>query len=239
MDEHALKHPAEGVMSMVYMLRRNGYGVNPKRVRRLLRKMGHQTVYRRRSLSKIGSPEYVRPYLLNRMSFTHANQVWAVDITYIPMKSGFMYCTAIIDIYSRMIVGWGVSNSLETKWCLQVLEDAIQKHGKPEIINSDQGSQFTSSMWTQTVEGMGIKVSMDGKGRAIDNRWIERFWKTLKYKHIYLHPPSNGLELYQNIRDYMNYYNQEKVHHTTKEVPHERYNASRVVNQLIHEQLLT
>lgn len=164
MDEHAIKHPAEGVMSMVYMLCRKGYGVNPKRVRRLLRKMGHQIIYRRRSLSKLGSPKYIRPYLLDKMVFTHANQAWSADITYIPMKRGFMYCTAIIDIYSRKIVGWGISNSLEAKWCVQVFEDAVQKHGKPEIINSDQGAQFTSSMWTKTVEQIG-GASLYGRKR--------------------------------------------------------------------------
>lgn len=235
MDEHSLKEPAEGVMSMVYMLRRRGYGVNPKRVRRLLRKMGHRTVYRRKSLSRLGSPEYIRPYLLNRMDFTQANQAWSVDITYIPMKQGFMYCTAIMDIYSRKVVGWGVSNSLEVSHCLEVLNQAVAKHGKPQIINSDQGSQFTSARWTGAVEEQGIRISMDGKGRAIDNRWIERFWKTLKYKRIYLNPPEGGLDLYEMVRDYINYYNHEKVHHTTKEVPGERYQMSMAVKELIKQ----
>ena len=239
MDEHSLNHPAEGVMSMVYMLRRKGYGLNPKRIRRLLRKMGHITVYPKRSLSKKGDVSYIRPYLLSKLPFTHANQVWSIDITYIPMKRGFMYCTAIIDVYSRKIVGWSISNSLEAKWCVEVFEDAARKHGKSEIINSDQGSQFTSNLWTYTVENMEVKVSMDGKGRAIDNRWIERFWRTLKYKHIYLNPPENGLELYENIRDYIRYYNQEKVHHTFKEVPIERYLQSKENQQQKAIHLLT
>ena len=144
MDQHALQHPAEGVMSMVYMLRSRGYGVNPKRVRRLLRKMGHQTVYPRKSLTKMGQVQYRRPYLLRNMKITQANQVWSIDITYIPMQRGFMYCTAIIDVYSRKIVGWGISNSLEARCCVEVFEQAVERHGKPQIINSDQGTQFTS-----------------------------------------------------------------------------------------------
>ncbi|AVR47102.1 hypothetical protein C7S20_18630 [Christiangramia fulva] len=226
MDEHAIKHPAEGVKSMVFMLGLRGYHVNPKRVRRLLRKMGHRTIYPKKNLSKLGQAKYIRPYLLHKMPIDRANQVWSIDITYIPMKKGFMYCTAIIDVYSRKIMGWGISNSLETKWCLQVLEDAIKRHGKPEIINTDQGSQFTSAAWTLTLEEEGIKISMDGKGRAIDNRWIERFWRTLKYKYIYLNPPENGLELYEGIRDYIEYYNHQKIHHTFKEIPGQRYQES-------------
>ncbi len=239
MDEHAIKHPAEGVNSMVLMLRRKGYGVNHKRVRRLLRKMGHHAIYPKRSLSKLGEAKYIRPYLLRDVSITRANQAWSVDITYIPMQKGFMYCFAIMDIYSRKILGWSISNSLEAKWCVDVLEDAVRRYGLPEIVNSDQGSQFTSALWTYTLESLGIKISMDGKGRAIDNRWIERFWRTLKYKYIYLNPAENGIELYEGVRDYINYYNEEKVHHTFKEVPHERYQKSIQESIFNQTQLLT
>lgn len=239
MDEHAIKHPGEGVKSMVFMLGLKGYNVNPKRVRRLLRKMGHRTLYPKKNLSKLGQAKYLRPYLLRNMDIESANQVWSVDITYIPMKKGFMYCTAIIDVYSRKIMGWGISNSLETKWCLQVLQDAIKRHGKPEIVNTDQGSQFTSAAWTLTLEEEEVKISMDGKGRAIDNRWIERFWRTLKYKYIYLNPPENGLELYEGIRDYIEYYNHQKVHHTFKEIPGERYLESIKKTTNINPKLLT
>lgn len=227
MEEHAVAHPAEGVNSMVLMLRRKGYGVNPKRIRRLLRKMGHSAIYPRKNLSKIGEVQYISSYLLQKVAITRANQAWSVDITYIPMERGFMYCFAIMDIYSRKIMGWSISNSLEAKWCVHTVEEAINKYGKPEIINSDQGAQFTSSMWTHTLEAMDIKISMDGKGRAIDNRWIERFWRTLKHKYIYLNPPSNGLELHQGVQTYIQYYNEEKVHHTFKEVPAERYFRSK------------
>ncbi len=150
-----------------------------------------------------------------------------------------MYCFAIMDIYSRKILGWSISNSLEAKWCVDVLEDAVRRYGLPEIVNSDQGSQFTSALWTYTLESLGIKISMDGKGRAIDNRWIERFWRTLKYKYIYLNPAENGIELYEGVRDYINYYNEEKVHHTFKEVPHERYQKSIQESIFNQTQLLT
>lgn len=223
MDAHALEHPAEGVKSMQYMLEGKGYHVNPKRVRRLLRKMGLMAIYQKRMLSKLGLSSYIRPYLLRNKEITYANQAWSIDITYIPMAKGFMYCTAIMDIYSRKIVGWGISNSLEAKWCMGVLQKAIETYGKPEIINSDQGSQFTSALWTSTLDELGIKISMDGKGRAIDNRWIERFWKTLKYNHIYLNPPENGIDLLNAIEYYINYYNEEKKHHTIKEIPSNRY----------------
>lgn len=226
MDEHVIKHPAEGVRSLQLMLEQKGYQVNVKRVRRLLRKMGHMAIYPRKMLSKLGQGEYIRPYLLRGLDVGQANQVWSVDITYIPMAKGFMYCTAIIDVYSRKIVGWGISNCLDAPWCLGVLKEAIATHGKPQIINSDQGSQFTSALWTTYVEEQQIKVSMDGKGRATDNRWIERFWRTLKYNHIYLNPAEDGLELYQGIETYIQYYNEEKVHHTTKEIPQTRYMKS-------------
>ena len=226
MDEHALKHPAEGVMSMYYMLKRKGYNVNPKRVRRLLRKMGRMAIYPRKMLSILGHAEYIRPYLLRNLEITHANQAWSIDITYIPMAKGFMYCTAIMDIYSRKIVGWGISNTLEARWCIDVLHQAIETHGKPEIINSDQGTQFTSALWTTTLDEMEIMISMDGKGRAIDNRWIERFWRTLKHKYIYLNPPEDGMELYAGVDYYINYYNDEKTHQTIKDTPSNRYQKS-------------
>jgi putative transposase len=223
MDEHVLKHPAEGVKSNLFMLQELGYNVNIKRVRRLLRLMGHMAIYPKKNLSKLGLAKYIRPYLLRNLKIERPNQVWAIDITYIPMASGFMYCTAIIDIYSRKIVGWGISNTLETKWCLNVLNEAMNNFGKPDIINSDQGSQFTSMQWVSYLDELGVNVSMDGKGRAIDNRFIERFWRTLKYKYIYLNPPEDGLELYTGVADYINYYNTKRVHHATKQVPDKRY----------------
>jgi putative transposase len=204
MDEHGLDHPSEGARSMQWMLGQKGYRVNLKRVRRLLRKMGRCTVYRRKSLSKLGKAAYIFPYLLRELKIEKPNLVWCIDITYIPMKKGFLYCCAIIDVYSRLIVGWNISNSLEASWCLNVLEDAVATYGKPEIINSDQGAQFTSQDWVEKVKELDIKISMDGKGRALDNRWIERFWRTLKYDHVYLHPAEDGSVLTPKNKREMN-----------------------------------
>lgn len=225
MDKHLLKHPTEGVNSMVDLLRGMNHPVGPKRIRRLFKLMNHQTIYRRKNLTKNALKEFIKPYLLRGLQVTHANQVWCTDITYIPMAKGFMYMTAIIDVYSRKIVGWGISNSMSKQWCLGVLEDAIARFGKPQIVNTDQGSQYTSFAWTNYLEKQEIKISMDGKGRATDNIWIERFWKSLKYNYIYLNPCDNGLELFEGVRYYIEYYNQ-KRHQTIKKTPNEAYQES-------------
>lgn len=225
MDKHLMGHPTEGVVSMVYYLKERGYPIGPKRIRRLFKLMGRETIYRRKNLTKAGLREFIKPYLLRGLQITHANQVWCTDITYIPMARGFMYLTAVIDVYSRKIMGWGISNSLDAKWCKQVLEDAISRHGKPEIVNSDQGSQYTSALWTQFLDKQEIQISMDGKGRATDNIWIERFWKSIKYGYIYLNPCDNGTELLEGVARYINYYNT-RTHHTTKQSPNNRYNES-------------
>lgn len=210
MDRHLLKHPTEGVVSMVDMLKGMGYPVGPKRIRRLFKLMGRVTLYRKKNLTKGALKEFIRPYLLRGISITRANQVWCTDITYIPMRRGFMYLTAFIDVYSRRIMGWGISNSMSKKWILEVLKDAIERNGKPEIINSDQGSQYTSFAWINFLESQGIRISMDGKGRATDNTWIERFWKTIKYGYIYPNPCEDGIELLEGVRYYIEYYNQKK-----------------------------
>jgi len=228
MDRHLTKHPTEGVKSMVYLLMGMGFIVGPKRIRRLFKIMGRTTMYRRKNLTKLGSMEYIRPYLLKGLKITHANQVWCTDITYLPMKQGFLYLTAFIDVYSRKIVGWGLSNTMSKEWCLEVLEDAISRYGTPEIINSDQWSQYTSTEWQLYLENQGIRSSMDGKGRALDNVWIERFWKSLKYDHVYLNPMDNGLDLWKSLQGYMKYYNS-KIHHTLKKSPDKMYDASKPI----------
>lgn len=225
MDKHLLIHPTEGVVSMVDWLKEKGYPVGPKRVRRLFRIMGHETIYRKKNLTKGALREFIKPYLLRGLKITHANQVWCTDITYIPMAKGFMYMTAFIDVYSRKIMGWGISNSMTKKWCLDVLKDAIDRHGKPEIINSDQGSQYTSSAWIHYLESNEIKISMDGKGRATDNTWIERFWKNLKDNYVYLNPCDNGLELFGGVQDHIEYYHHKK-HQTIGMTPNKAYENS-------------
>jgi len=163
MDEHHLEHPTHGVLQMQDYLLSLSFIVNTKRVRRLLRLMGIMAIYPKRNLSKLGLAKYIRPYLLKGLEITGPNHVWAVDITYIPMFNGFMYLTAIIDLYSRYIVGWDIFNSLAAENTLEVLKQAIAMHGKPKIINSDQGSQFTSYDFTNILKSHNIKISMDGK----------------------------------------------------------------------------
>jgi len=224
MDEHYLKHHTAGVLRMQDFLFALGFVANHKRVRRLLRLMGLMAVYPKKNFSKPGPGKYVRPYLLKGLKIDRPNHVWAIDITYIPMKSGYMYMTAVIEVYSRYIVGWGISNTLEAEASLSVLRQAIKDHGKPEIINSDQGSQFTSADWIDLLEEEDIKISMDGKGRAIDNIFIERFWRALKYDYVYLHPAMDGLELYQGMNEYIRYYNNEQRHQGIgRKIPAEMY----------------
>lgn len=224
MDEHYLKHPTEGILRIQDMLFTLGFLLNHKRIRRLLRLMGLMTIYPKRNLSKLGLKKYIHPYLLKGLDINRPNQVWAIDITYIPMKNGFLYLTAIIDVYSRYIVGWGLSNTLEAEASLSVLKQVIREHGKPEIINSDQGSQFTCEQWITYLKEQDIRISMDGKGRALDNIFIERFWRTLKFDYVYLHPATDGLELYQGIKQYIHYYNYE-LHHQgiDRRIPAELY----------------
>jgi len=222
MDKHLVDHPTEGVVSMVHWLRDMAFIVGPKRIRRLFRIMNYQPIYRRRNLTKLGMLEYIKPYLLRGLKIERPNQVWCTDITFIPMRKGFMYLTAIIDVYSRKILAWGISNSYEADWCLEVLKEAIARYGPPEIVNSDQGSQYTSAIWTQFLEKNHIRISMDGKGRATDNAWIERFWKSLKHDYVYLNPCDDGFELYQGVQSHIEYYNQ-KTHQSTGEKPNQRY----------------
>jgi len=212
MDEHYLDHPTYGVLQMQDFLFLLGFIVNEKRVRRLLRKMGLMAIYPKRNLSKLGSAKYIRPYLLKGLKAVRPNQVWAVDITYIPMTGGFMYLTAIIDLYSRYVVGWDIFNTLDAENTLDVFKQAVASHGRPEIINSDQGSQFTCALWTEYVEKAEIKISMDGKGRAIDNIFIERLWRTVKQDYVYLHPVDNGTDLFIGLKGFFEKYNNRKPH---------------------------
>ncbi len=224
MDEYHLLHPTYGVLQMQDYLCLKGYVVNHKRVRRLMHLMNINAIYPKRNLSKLGHAKYIRPYLLRGLKIVCSNQVWQIDITYIPMAKGFMYLVAIIDVYSRFVVGWDVFNSLDAENSLAVLIQAISRYGKPEIINSDQGSQFTCALWTDYVQGAGIKISMDGKGRAIDNIFIERFWRTVKQDYVYLHPALDGIELYQGLRYFFNHYNTEKTHQGIgRQIPINKY----------------
>lgn len=200
-----------GYRRITRALYKRGYTVNHKRVLRLMRLMGIQAIYPKPNLSKLGERKLVYPYLLKGLDIVEPNQVWAVDITYLKIHGGFMYLFAIIDIYSRYIVGWEISNTLDTSFCINALNSALLK-GYPNIINCDQGSQFTSALWCDHLTKHDIRLSMDGKGRCYDNIYIERFWRTLKYEEIYLKSYDNVTELKQEVGAYINYYNHEREH---------------------------
>lgn len=216
-DEKHLLHPWLGVPRMTEWLREDkGIKVNHKRVERLFRLMGISAIGPKPNTSKAnkGENHRVYPYLLRNLAVNRINQVWAMDITYIPVRGGYLYLCALIDLHSRFVLGWSLSNTMTADWCRQTLESAIQEHGKPEILNTDQGSQFTSkdfSDWV-TEPNQEIKLSMDGKGRAIDNIFIERLWRSVKYEHVYLFPKDDGLECYEGLREYFKYYNTERRH---------------------------
>jgi putative transposase len=212
-DVKFLDCPFYGVKRMTKYLNMDlGYRIDDKRVRRLYHIMGLQTIYPKRNLSKMNLKDYKYPYLLKGLTIERPNQVWEADITYIPMFRGFMYKFAIIDVYSRKIMAWGVSNSMTVEWCKEILLEAIQEHGTPDIMNTDQGSQFTSLIFIETLKKNNIQISMDGKGRALDNIYIERFWRSLKYEYIYLNPANGGIELLKGVRKYIDFYNNERRH---------------------------
>ena len=211
-DRENTEHPTKGVIGMVDHLTLLGFAVGAKRVRRLMRKMCITAIYPRRSLSSGGIAKLRMPYLLRGLAITRPNQVWSIDITYVPMAHGFMYLTAIIDVYSRCIVAWGLHNTLDKENSVEVLEAAVAAHGAPEIINSDQGSQYTSQLWLDACAAHDIKVSMDGRGRCKDNIWIERFWRTIKIEYIYINPVDTVRELRLGIGRYIEYYNNRRPH---------------------------
>lgn len=212
MDKYYLEHPTAGVLTMVNMLLLLGIVANPKRVRRLMRKMNLCAIYPKKCLSTGGKPKYFHPYLLRGLEITRPNQVWSTDISYIPMEGGFMYLYAVIDVYSRFVVGWRLSNSLSATNCYELLEDCIKLYGTPEIVNSDQGSQYTTRKWEELLEHYNIRISMDGRGRCKDNIWIERFWRTIKQEYIYLNPTGDVDKLRKGIGDFIQFYNYKRPH---------------------------
>ncbi|PHQ60965.1 MAG: integrase [Maribacter sp.] len=226
MDEHYTHHCFKGAERMyTWLTMDKGYKVNHKRIERLYYDvMGLRAVMPGRHTSKRNKAHKIYPYLLRNLKVERSNQVWATDITYIPMQKGFMYLTAIIDLHSRYVLNWSVSNTMDAQWCADVLEQAIALYGKPEIVNTDQGSQFTSEVFTDTVLSKDIKLSMDGKGRAIDNVFIERLWRSIKYESIYLNPPNSGIDLHKQCEWYFNYYNNERRHQgIDNQIPFKRY----------------
>lgn len=213
LDRLYIEDPTRGTRRMRNELVKLHYKVGRCHVRTLMNIMRLKTVYCRPRTTISDPTKYKYPYLLRNLKVERPNQVWSIDITYIPMPKGFMYLTAIIDIYSRFIVGWSLSNSMEAEWVTSVVKDAIGIYGKPQIINSDQGAQFTSDCYIDYIKSLeSVRISMDGKGRAIDNVFIERFWKTIKYDKLYLVRPENGKELHKACQEFITYYNHRRDH---------------------------
>ena len=210
-DQQYLTTPFYGSRRMRVWLNRQVSPVSRKRVQRLMRTMGLQAIYRRPRTSKPVPGHKVYPYLLGGMDITRPNQVWAADITYIPMARGFLYLVAIMDWYSRYVVAWNLSNTLDANFCVEVLEEALGK-GRPEVFNTDQGGQFTSEAFTGLLEQEGVRVSMDGKGPYTDNIFVERLWRTVKYEEVYLKAYSNGREAKAGIDDCFRFYNTQRPH---------------------------
>lgn len=211
-DEQFLETPWYGSRQMTRHLRRHGHEVNRKRVRRLMARMGLRAVYQRPKTT-LRHPEHkIWPYLLRDMTIDQPNQVWCADITYIPMRRGFLYLVAVMDWATRKVLSWRLSNTMDVEFCIEAVEEAMARHGRPDIFNTDQGSQFTSPRFTGLLTAAGIRVSMDGRGRWMDNVFIERLWRSMKYECVYLHAFETGSEARAGIGRWFDYYNADRPH---------------------------
>lgn len=213
-DEIYTETPFYGIVKMTEELRQNrGYPlIGVKRVRRLMRIMGLEALYPKPRTSIPNKEHAIYPYLLKGVPVTHPNQVWAADITYIPMKKGFAYLVAILDWYSRYVLSWRVSTSLDTRFCEEALNEAIQKYGYPEMSNTDQGCQFTSKIWIGILLSGSVRISMDGRGRCFDNIFVERLWRTVKYENVYPSCYDTVPELKEGLKEYFEFYNNRRLH---------------------------
>jgi putative transposase len=225
-DQQYTRTPFYGSRRMTHWLGRAGHEVNRKRVQRLMRKMGLEAVYPRPRLSQAAPEHKVYPYLLRGIEVRHPDQVWSTDITYIPMQHGFMYLVAVMDWHSRYILSWQLSNTMDVNFCLTALEQALEKGG-PEIFNTDQGSQFTSQAFTGRLEEAGVAISMDGRGRVLDNIFVERLWRTVKYEDIYIKGYATVAELEAGLAEYFWFYNHERPHQALEyQTPAEVYSGN-------------
>lgn len=216
-DEEYLRHPFFGTRKMRDYLLRLGYKVNRKRVQRLMRLMGLESIAPRKKRTTVPDKTHkVYPYLLRGLLIERPNQVWVSDITYIPMRGGFVYLTAVMDWYSRYVLSWEVSITMDDSFCVSALERALRGQEKPEIFNTDQGSQYTGAGFTDVLKAHAIQISMDGKGRVTDNIMIERLWRSLKYEDIYIKDYPTVADLVEGLRVYFDFYNNSRPHHTLK-----------------------
>jgi len=225
-DEQFLRTPFYGSRQMARWLRRQGYRVGRKRVRRLMRLMGLTPIYQGPKTSAAHPDHKIYPYLLRDVTVDRPNRVWCADITYIPMRRGFLYLVAVMDWHSRKVLSWRLSNTMDASFCVEALQEALATYGSPAIFNTDQGSQFTGLDFTGALKSAGVKISMDGKGRWMDNVFIERLWRSLKYECVYLHAPETGSQARAAIGDWIDFYNTERPHSTFNgRTPHEAYNG--------------
>lgn len=211
-DELYTRWPFFGTRQMRDFLRRDGWSVGRKRVRRLMKLMGLEAQCPKPNLSRPAKGHKIYPYLMRGLRIDRPNKAWCADITYIRMQEGFMYLVAVMDWHSRKVLSWALSNTLDTGFCLRALEAAIQSHGVPEVCNTDQGSQFTSSEWTGALKRHGIRISMDGRGRALDNAFVERLWRSLKYEEVYRREYQGVADLRHHLEVYFEFYNHERPH---------------------------
>ena len=227
LDEEYTRHPFYGSRRLTAWLVRQGEAVNRKRVRRLLGLMGLEAIYPKPRLSAPGSGHRVYPYLLRDVRIERPDQVWSADITYVPLPSGFMYLAATIDWHSRYVIAWRLSNTLDGSFCLEMLEEALSR-GRPEVFNTDQGVQFTAGAWAGRLERAGVRVSMDGRGRCLDNVFVERLWRTVKYEGIYPHAYEAVPLLQRGLGEYFPFYNEERLHQSLEyRTPAEVYRQGR------------
>ena len=232
LDELYLKWPFYGSRRLCVELQQQGYRVNRKRIQRLMRKMGLRAIYPKPRTSQPGKGHKIYPYLLRYLRIERSNQVWASDICYIPMAKGFMYLTVIMDWYSRRVLAWRVSNTLETDACVEALEEALLRYGAPEIFNTDQGAQYTSEAFIAVLNGHEVKISMDGKGRWIDNVVVERLWRSVKYEDVYLHAYETPATLRAGLTAYVQFYNTERRHQAlNRQTPEAVYWASPIAKK--------
>jgi|TARA_B100000809_G_scaffold250367_1_gene282752 putative transposase len=233
MDKLHIKYPFMGSRSLCDQLRLKGYSINRKRVQRLMGVMNIHSTAPKPNTSKPGKQHKVYPYLLRNLHIDRANQVWATDITYIPMASGSLYLIAILDWYSRKVLSWRLSNSMDTTFCIDALSEAIALYGTPDIFNTDQGSQFTSDEFTAVLISNDIQISMDGKGRWVDNVFIERLWRSLKYEEVYLKAYDTPKEAEEGIGEWMRFYNHERTHQAIeRKTPEQVYLNSKSIKEL-------
>lgn len=226
-DEIHLKRPFFGSRRIRDQLNDQGYDIGRDHVRTLMRKMGIEALYRKPNLSRANQAHKIYPYLLRELKIERANQVWATDITYIPMAKGFAYLIAVMDWHSRRVLSWRLSNTLDTSFCVEALEEAIQRYGTPKIFNTDQGSQFTSSDFTDVLKAHRIQISMDGKGRWVDNVFVERLWWSLKYEDVYLRAYDSMSEARLRIGTWFDFYNTQRRHQSlNRQTPDQTYWAT-------------